>query len=132
MKRLISSITAFAVTACMLPMLPQMSVNAMTNDEIIAEQLSMPIVSIDTLGNGVYSKETYSDAKITIYDENGQTDTDDADISIRLRGNITLRCEKNSYKFKFPKKANPLNLGEGAAKSWNLVANFNDTFGIQC
>lgn len=127
MKRLISAMTAFSMTACMLPMLPQTSVNAVTNDEIIAEQLSMPIVSIDTLGNGVYSKETYSDAKITIYDENGQTDTDDADILIRLRGNITLRCEKKSYKFKFPKKANPLNLGDGAAKSWNLVANFNDT-----
>ena len=87
----------------------------------------MPVVSIDTLGNGVYSKGTYSDAKITIYDENGQTDTDNADISIRLLGNITLRCEKKSYKFKFPKKENPLSLGHGAAKSWNLVANFNDT-----
>ena len=127
MKRLISFATAFAVAACMLPMLPQMPVNAVINDEILAEQLSMPIVSIDTLGNSVNSKESYTNAKVTIYDENGQTDTDDADISIRLRGNITLRCEKKSYKFKFPKKANPLNLGDGAAKSWNLVANFNDT-----
>ena len=122
MKRLISSVTAFAVTACMLPMLPQMSVNAGTNDEILADQLSMPIVSIDTLGNSVSSKESYTDAKVTIYDENGTIDTDNADISIRLRGNITLNVAKKSYKFKFPKKANPLSLGDGAAKSWNLVA----------
>jgi hypothetical protein len=40
----------------MLPMLPQMSVNAVSNDEILADQLSMPIVSIDTLGNSVNSK----------------------------------------------------------------------------
>ncbi|MBR4201580.1 MAG: carbohydrate binding domain-containing protein [Oscillospiraceae bacterium] len=122
MKRLISSVTAFAVTACMLPMLPQMSVNAGTNDEILADQLSMPIVSIDTLGNSVSSKESYTNAKVTIYDENGTIDTDNADISIRLRGNNTLNVAKKSYKFKFPKKANPLSLGDGAAKSWNLVA----------
>lgn len=127
MKRLLSAVTALAVTACILPKLPSVPVNSETNDEVLAEQLSMPIVCIDTLGSGIYSKESYSDAKITIYDENGQTDTDDADIAIRLRGNITLRCEKKSYKFKFPQKANPLNLGKGAAKSWNLVANFNDT-----
>ena len=35
--------------------------------------------------------------------------------------------DKKSYKFKFPKKANPLELGDGEAKSWNLVANYFDT-----
>lgn len=104
MKRLISFATAFAVAACMLPMLPQMPVNAVINDEILAEQLSMPIVSIDTLGNSVNSKGSYTNAKVTIYDENGQTDTDDADISIRLRGNITLRCEKRATNSSFRKK----------------------------
>lgn len=64
----------------------------------------MPIVSIDTLGNSVNSKENYTSAKITIYNENGNVDTENADISIRL-----------------------LSLGDGSAKSWNLVANFYDT-----
>ena len=127
MKRLISAVTAFSMAFCTVSALPQLPVNAVSNDDVAAEQLSMPVVSIDTLGNMVNTKESYTDAKVTIYDENGDIDTDNADISIRLRGNITLRCEKKSYKFKFPKKANPLSLGDGAGKSWNLVANFNDT-----
>lgn len=64
----------------------------------------MPIVSIDTLGNSVNSKENYTSVKITIYNENGNVDTENADISIRLRGNVTLNLDKKSYKFKFPKK----------------------------
>ena len=127
MKRLFSTVTALAFTVCIFPALPQVTAKAATNEEIVAEQLSMPIVSIDTLGNSVTSKESYTDAKVTIYDENGNVDTDSADISIRLRGNITLNVAKKSYKFKFPKKANPLELGDGAAKSWNLVANYFDT-----
>ena len=127
MKRFLSAATALTLTACMIPALPQITANAVTNEEIVADQLSMPIVAIDTLGNSVNSKDSYTDAKITIYNENGNIDTDNSDISIRLRGNITLRVDKKSYKFKFPKKANPLELGDGAAKSWNLVANYFDT-----
>ena len=127
MKRFLSAATALTLTACMIPALPQITANAVTDEEIVADQLSMPIVSIDTLGNGVNSKDNYTDAKVNIYEENGNIDTDNSDISIRLRGNITLRVDKKSYKFKFPKKANPLELGDGAAKSWNLVANYFDT-----
>jgi len=127
MKKALSFITALSMITCTPSALLRMTADAVTNDEIVEEQLSMPIVSIDTLGNSVNTKESYTDAKVTIYDENGRIDTDDADILIRLRGNITLWCEKKSYKFKFPKKSNPLSLGDGAAKSWNLVANFNDT-----
>ncbi|MFR3811459.1 MAG: hypothetical protein ACLTXT_02925 [Ruminococcus callidus] len=43
----------------------------------------MPVISIDTLGNSVNTKESYTDAKITIWDENGTIDTEDASISIR-------------------------------------------------
>lgn len=96
-------------------------------DKMHTGELSMPIVSIDTLGNSVTSKESYTDAKETIYDENGNIDMNNSDISIRLRGNITLNVAKKSYRFKFPKKENPLELGDGAAKSWNLVANYFDT-----
>lgn len=127
MKKLLSALTAFSLTVCMLPVLPQNTANAVTNDEMLNEQLTMPIVSIDTLGNSVNTKESYTSAAITIYDENGNIDTDNADISIRLRGNVTLNLDKKSYRFKFPKKTNPLNLGDGSAKSWNLVANYYDT-----
>lgn len=127
MKRVLSVFASLSLAFCMIPTLSQMPVNAVTNEEIILEQLSMPIVSIDTLGNSVNTKESYTSAKITIYDENGNIDTENADISIRLRGNVTLNLDKKSYRFKFPKKANPLSLGDGAAKSWNLVANYYDT-----
>lgn len=127
MKRVLSVLTSLSLAFCMIPTLSQMPVNAVTNEEIISEQLTMPIVSIDTLGNSVNTKESYTSAKITIYDENGNIDTENADISIRLRGNVTLHLDKKSYRFKFPKKANPLRLGDGAAKSWNLVANYYDT-----
>lgn len=127
MKRVLSVLTSLSLAFCMIPTLSQMPVNAVTNEEIISEQLSMPIVSIDTLGNSVNTKESYTDAKVTIYDENGTIDTQNADIAIRLRGNVTLNLDKKSYRFKFPKKTNPLSLGDGAAKSWNLVANYYDT-----
>ncbi|MFR3811458.1 MAG: CotH kinase family protein [Ruminococcus callidus] len=38
-----------------------------------------------------------------------------------------MNLDKKSYRFKFPKKSNPLHLGDGSAKSWNLVANYYDT-----
>ena len=60
MKRILSAFTALALTACMLPEMSQITVNALTNDEILKEQLSMPIVSIDTLGNSVNTKESYT------------------------------------------------------------------------
>ena len=127
MNKMLSALTAITLTVCMLPAIPCTTANAITNDEIVDEQLSMPIVSIDTLGNSVNTKESYTDAKVTIYDENGTIDTQNADIAIRLRGNVTLNLDKKSYRFKFPKKTNPLSLGDGAAKSWNLVANYYDT-----
>ncbi len=127
MKHMLSALTALTLTVCILPAIPCTTANAITNDEIVEEQLSMPIVSIDTLDNSVNTKESYTDAKITIYDENRTIDTENADISIRLRGNVTLNLDKKSYRLKFPKKASPLTLGDGAAKSWNLVANYYDT-----
>lgn len=127
MKRIFPILTAVVMAVCTLSVLPQTVASAITNDEILEQQLTMPVISIDTLGNSVNTKESYTDAKITIWDENGTIDTEDASISIRLRGNSTLNLDKKSYRFKFPKKSNPLHLGDGSAKSWNLVANYYDT-----
>lgn len=127
MKRIFPILTAAVMAVCTLSVLPQTVASAITNDEILEQQLTMPVISIDTLGNSVNTKESYTDAKITIWDENGTIDTEDASISIRLRGNSTLNLDKKSYRFKFPKKFNPLHLGDGSAKSWNLVANYYDT-----
>ncbi len=124
-KKLMSLAISTMLCISCIPM--QNSAVAVEGDtEILAEQLSMPIVSIDTLGNSISTKEYYVDAQVTIYDENGAVDIDTSDISIRLRGNMTLNAPKKSYRFKFPEKQNPLTIGDGAAKSWNLVANYHD------
>lgn len=117
MKRIFTMVTAAVMAACTFSVLPQTTASAITNGEILEQQLTMPVISIDTLGNRVNTKESYTDAKITIWDETGTIDTDDANISIRLRGNSTLNLDKKSYRFKFPKKSNPLHLGDGSAKS---------------
>ncbi len=93
---------------------------------ILEEQLDMPIVSI-TSSNSISTKETYVDASVSIYDENGVAEHSDTPISIRLRGNSTLNAAKKSYRMKFGTKQNVLSIGDGAAKSWNLVANPYDT-----
>lgn len=88
------------------------------------EILDMPIVSITTPeGTKINTKEEYVSASIEIIDEKGVVDMEQTDISIRLRGNSTLNAEKKSYKVKFDKKQNPLNLGDGKGKTWALLAN---------
>ena len=72
---------------------------AADDTEILSSQLSMPIVSIDTLGNSVNTKNSYTSAKMSIYDEEGALSTDSEDISIRLRGNITLNVDNKELSF---------------------------------
>ena len=105
---------------------PEPTVDVSVHEEILKQQLTMPVISIDTLGKSVRTKDYYTSALITIWDEDGRLDTETTGISIRLRGNITLNVDKKSYRIKFPQKENPLGLGDGAAKSWNLVANYYD------
>lgn len=125
-KKVLTVMMALGLSVCSVPLQKNISVNAISNDEIISEQLTMPVVSIDTLGNYVTTKDYYVDSQVTIYDENGAVDIDASDISIRLRGNISLNAPKKSYRIKFPVKQNPLEIGDDAAKSWNLVANYFD------
>lgn len=89
-RKSLAMLTALTLSVYAVPMYKNFPVQAITNEEIVAEQLSMPIVSIDTLGNSITTKEYYVDAQVTIYDENGAVNIDASDISIRLRGNMTL------------------------------------------
>ena len=74
MKRIFPILTAAVMAVCTLSVLLQTVASAITNDEILEQQLTMPVISIDTLGNSVNTKESYTDAKITIWDENGTID----------------------------------------------------------
>ena len=97
-----------------------------TDTAILQQQLDMPIISIVT-DNNISSKENYVSASVSVYAEDGVSQLEDTTISIRLRGNSTLNALKKSYKMKFTAKQNLLGIGDGAAKSWNLVANYYDT-----
>lgn len=91
------------------------------------EQLEMPIVDIQTEENAaIKSDEDYVSAKINVQDEDGAFDMSDMGVSIRLRGNSSLGVDKKSYKLKFDKKQNILNLGDGKGKTWGLIANYYD------
>ena len=129
MKRLISALVSCAVvlSASQPVIIQNHDYVCAASDEIIEGQLDMPVISIDTNASSISSKETYTDAKITVWDEDKVLDMDACDMSVRLRGNITLKLNKKSYKIKFPEKQNPLGIGDGKGKTWNLVANYYDT-----
>ena len=116
---------AVLMSAAFAPM-PSTAIAASGDTALLAEQLDMPIVSIQSACS-ISSKETYVDATASIYDESGAAELTDAAISIRLRGNSTLNSPKKSYRMKFETKQNPLSIGDGAGKSWNLVSSCYDT-----
>ena len=128
MKKILSVICA-AVTALFTTwhMIPMNTVFSAVNTEFIEEQLDLPVISIDTLGKSISNKKEYAPSIVTIWDKNGVLDTPETDIQFRLRGNSTLYVDKKSYKFKFDKKQNPLGVGDGPGKGWNLLANYYDT-----
>ena len=128
MKKILSVICA-AVTALFTTwhMIPVKTVFSAVNTEFIEEQFDLPVISIDTLGKSISTKKEYAPSIVTIWDKNGVLDTPETDIQLRLRGNSTLYVDKKSYKFKFDKKQNPLGVGDGPSKGWNLLANYYDT-----
>ena len=90
-------------------------------------QFEMPIISITTNAESeISSDEEYTDAQISIIDDEGSYEMTDMATSIRLRGNSSMYADKKSYKIKFEEKQNLLNIGDGKGKPWLLVANYYD------
>lgn len=81
----------------------------------------LPVITMQT-GQGDVQEE-YSEAVISVQDEDGSADLTDTACKVRLRGNSSRRTPKKSYKLHFPGKANPLGTGDGAAKTWALISN---------
>ncbi len=89
-------------------------------------QLEMPVISIITSsGSNIGSEEEI--AKISIINDVGTYEMSDMDVSIKLRGNSSMYADKQSYKLKFDKKQNLLNIGDDKGKPWLLIANCYDT-----
>ena len=85
--------------------------------------LDFPIFSIDTEnGASIVSKEEYVAGDLDIYNADGFNDKD-LSLGIRGRGNYSWSgTEKKSFRIKFDKKYQPLGQGNGACKSWTLLA----------
>ena len=85
----------------------------------------LPIVYVDTEnGRGVYSKETYVPATVSIRGKRGYESLPEVSCSIRGRGNTTWTWPKKPYLLKLDEKEHVL--GMHKHKRWVLLANFMD------
>lgn len=89
----------------------------------IPYQDALPHISLQTFPN---ISDEYQYARVNTLEENGAPDLTDIECKVRLRGNSSRHTPKKSYKLHFPEKANPLQTGDGAAKTWALIGNAYD------
>ncbi len=88
---------------------------------------ALPVLSIDTDGAKIDSKETYTVCSIDVESESGDFDMEAVSGGIRLRGNSTSRRPKVPYRIRFDEKRNLLGLNAGAkCRSWVLIAEYQD------
>lgn len=91
------------------------------------DALELPIISITTeTGGDVTSKTEYINGTIAITNCDTEYILEEMGMEIRGRGNFSWHTPKKSYRVKLSKKQNLLGQGEGAAKSWTLIANHCD------
>ncbi|KAA6311804.1 hypothetical protein EZS27_037142, partial [termite gut metagenome] len=87
----------------------------------------LPIIIIDTKGGaGIYDKVNYVESTFRLVDTaNPDNNVEPLEkTGIRGRGNSTWNYPKKPYRLKFDKKTSLFGLG--AAKSWVLLANYQD------
>lgn len=97
-------------------------------------QTDIPVISVNTGGKEVLSKETYVDCTVNVYNVLQSSALTDAAGGIRLRGNAScfygnvskIRANPVPYRLKFSSKVNILGLNNGAkCKSWVLLTNLD-------
>lgn len=89
------------------------------------EELSLPLVIINTEdGKEIKDKENYIACEISVRNAEEQYEFEAAEGKIKGRGNSTWQQKKKPYKFKFSEKVDLF--GNGAAKTWTLIANYSD------
>ena len=120
--RRLSAAAAAAVLALTAQPFPQSVFAA----ERPSEQLSLPVIALQTADGFGFIKDEYVDVSVSVWDENGTDDLTDTAALARLRGNSSRAAPKKSYKLHFPEKANPLETGDGKAKTWALIGNYFD------
>lgn len=93
----------------------------------VARRQNIPVIYIDTKGQGIYDKENYVKGTIKVLDpERLYSDVEEftAAMGIRGRGNSTWSFPKKPWKVKLDSKASIL--GMPADKEWCLLANYAD------
>jgi hypothetical protein len=129
MKKFLSALAVSLIVTVLATCVPGWNLTAFaaesTDSSSEFNQLEMPIITINTT-SGIDSEEDYTDAKISVIDDEGNYELSDTDMSIKLRGNSSMYAEKKSYKMKFEKKQNLLNIGDGEGKPWCLISNCYD------
>lgn len=99
----------------------------LTGSKTEYNQFEMPIISITTASKGEISSDVeYTEAQISILNDEGSYEMTDMATSIKLRGNSSIYADKKSYKIKFEEKQNLLKVGDGKGKPWLLIANHSD------
>lgn len=85
--------------------------------------LDLPILSIDTDGAHIDSKNDYTPCLIDVSSTNDLYSFEGASAGIRIRGNSTAGYAKKPYRIQFDVKQNLLGLNSGAqCRSWVLLA----------
>ncbi len=85
----------------------------------------LPIFSINTEGSvGITSKDDYVKCSVSLSNTDYEFAFTDLEAKIKGRGNSTWRAPKKPYKLKFDKKVDLF--GNGAAKTWTILANYYD------
>ncbi len=97
-------------------------------------QTDIPVISVNTGGKEVLSKEDYVNCTVNVYNVLQSNALTDATGGIRLRGNAScfygnkakIRANPVPYRLKFDSKVNILGLNNGAKfKSWVLLTNLD-------
>ena len=97
---------------------------------------SIPVLSIDTGGTEVLSRENYVNCKVSAYNVPNSQAISNVSGGVRVRGNSAsyygnvsmIRTHQVPYRIKFDSKVNLLGLNDGAkCKSWVLMINNGGT-----
>lgn len=89
------------------------------------QSTGLPVIKIDTEnGKPITDKENYITANIKVIDIENDENNLEKETGIRGRGNSTWGYPKKPYRLKFDKKTSLFGLGK--AKSWVLLANYQD------
>lgn len=93
--------------------------------EMEIDTLELPVMVINTLNSvPILDKENYVNCNVSVFNADEDYCFMRISADIRGRGNSSWTMPKKPYKLKFDAKVDLF--GNGSAKTWTLIANYND------